>query len=165
MGFTFVLDRDTGTPLFPVHEMPVPRSNVPREETSPTQPYPIKPLPLVRQSLTEADLTNITPEARQFALKEFAKYIAGPIYTPPSLQGTLTIPGHMGGSEWHGGIVRPDAERAVRQRERRADHQPAQAGSRSARRQRTGSPSGWDARSTRRHVWLVTARSGRGFHP
>ena len=107
MGFTFVLDRDTGTPLFPVHEMPVPRSNVPREETSPTQPYPIKPLPLVRQSLAEADLTNITPEARQFALKEFAKYIAGPMYTPPTLQGTLTIPGHMGGSEWHGASFDP----------------------------------------------------------
>ena len=107
MGFTFVLDRDTGTPLFPVHEMPVPRSNVPREETSPTQPYPIKPLPLVRQSLAEADLTNITPEARQFALKEFTKYIAGPMYTPPTLQGTLTIPGHMGGSEWHGASFDP----------------------------------------------------------
>ncbi len=107
MGFTFVLDRDTGTPLFPVHEMPVPRSHVPREETAPTQPYPIKPLPLVRQSLSEADLTNITPEARQFALKEFAKYIAGPIYTPPTLQGTLTTPGHMGGAEWHGASFDP----------------------------------------------------------
>ena len=107
MGFTFVLDRDTGTPLFPVHETPVPRSTVPREETAPTQPYPVKPLPLVRQSLTEADLTNITPEARQFALKEFAKYVAGPMYTPPTLQGTLTAPGHMGGSEWHGASFDP----------------------------------------------------------
>ena len=107
MGFTFVLDRDTGTPVFPVHELAVPRSNVPREETSPTQPYPVKPPPLVRQSLTEADVTNITPEARQFALKEFSKYIAGPMYTPPTLQGTLTIPGHMGGSEWHGASFDP----------------------------------------------------------
>ena len=77
------------------------------EETSPTQPYPLKPLPLARQSLAEADLTNITPEARQFALKEFAKYVAGPMYTPPTLQGTLTIPGHMGGSEWHGASFDP----------------------------------------------------------
>ena len=140
MGFTFVLDRDTGTPLFPVHEMPVPRSNVPREETSPTQPYPIKPLPLVRQSLAEADLTNITPEARQFALKEFAKYIAGPMYTPPTSAGDADHTGSHGRIGMARRIVRPDAERAVRQRERRADHQPAQAGSRSARRQRTGSP-------------------------
>jgi quinoprotein glucose dehydrogenase len=107
MGFTFVLDRDTGTPLFPVHELPVPRSNVPREATSPTQPYPVTPLPLVRQSLTEADLTNITPESRQFALKEFRKYIAGPMFTPPTLQGTLTTPGHMGGAEWHGASFDP----------------------------------------------------------
>ena len=64
MGFTFVLDRDTGTPLFPVHEMPVPRSNVPRRGDVADAAIPIKPLPLVRQSLTEADLTNITPEAR-----------------------------------------------------------------------------------------------------
>jgi quinoprotein glucose dehydrogenase len=107
MGFTFVLDRDTGTPVFPVHELSVPRSTVPREETSPTQPYPVKPPPLVRQSLAEADLTNITPETRQFALREFSKYVAGPMYTPPTLQGTLTIPGHMGGSEWHGGSFDP----------------------------------------------------------
>jgi quinoprotein glucose dehydrogenase len=107
MGFTFVLDRETGTPVFPVHELRVPRSNVPREETSPTQPYPVRPLPLVRQSLSEADLTNITPEARQFALNEYSKYVAGPMYTPPTLQGTLTIPGHMGGSEWHGAAFDP----------------------------------------------------------
>lgn len=107
MGFTFVLDRDTGEPLFPVHEIPVPRSNVPGEETWPTQPFPLKPPPLVRQSLTEAGLTNITPEAHQHALREFRKYISGSIYTPPSLQGTLTTPGHLGGSEWHGASFDP----------------------------------------------------------
>ena len=102
MGLTFVLDRDTGQPLFPVQEVPVPQSNVPGEETSPTQLFPLKPPPLVRQSLTEADLTNITPEARAYALKEFRKYQSGSIYSPPSLQGTLTTPGHLGGAEWHG---------------------------------------------------------------
>jgi quinoprotein glucose dehydrogenase len=102
MGFTFVLDRDTGQPLFPVQEVPVPRSTVPGEEASPTQPFPLKPPPLVRQSLTEADLTNITPEARAYVLKEFRKYVSGPIYTPPTLQGTITTPGHLGGAEWHG---------------------------------------------------------------
>ncbi|CAN5806318.1 hypothetical protein BH24ACI4_BH24ACI4_04700 [soil metagenome] len=107
MGFTFVLDRDTGEPLFPVHELPVPRSTVPGEETWPTQPVPVKPPPLVRQAITEADLTNITPEARELALKEFRKYVSGPLYTPPTLQGTLTMPGHLGGSEWHGGAFDP----------------------------------------------------------
>ena len=107
MGLTFVLDRDTGQPLFPVQEVSVPGSTVPGEETSPTQLIPLKPQALVRQSLTEADLTNITPEARAYALKEFRKYLSGPIYTPPSLQGTITTPGHLGGAEWHGGSFDP----------------------------------------------------------
>jgi quinoprotein glucose dehydrogenase len=107
MGFTFVLDRDTGQPLFPVQEVPVPRSTVPGEETWPTQLIPLKPQPLVRQALTEADLTRITPDARDYALKEFRRYRSGPIYTPPTLQGTITTPGHLGGAEWHGGSFDP----------------------------------------------------------
>ena len=107
MGLTFVLDRETGEPLFPVYERPVPRSNVPGDEAWPTQPFPLKPPPLVRQSLTEADLTNITPEARRNALTQFRKYVSGSIYTPPTLQGTLTQPGHLGGSQWHGGSFDP----------------------------------------------------------
>ena len=107
MGFTFVLDRDTGKPLFPVHEVPVPASTVPGEETAATQLMPLKPQPLVRQALTESDLTNITPESRAYALAQFRKYRSGPIFTPPSLQGTLTTPGHLGGMEWHGGSFDP----------------------------------------------------------
>ena len=107
MGFTFVLDRETGQSLFPVQEVPVPASTVPGEETAPTQPIPLRPPPLVRQSLNEADLTNITPEAHGHALKEFKKYVSGSIYTPPSLQGTITTPGHLGGSEWHGASFDP----------------------------------------------------------
>ena len=107
MGFTFVLDRDTGKPLFPVQEVPVPRSTVPGEETAPTQIVPLKPQPLVRQTVTEADLTNITPEARAQALRDFRRYLSGPIYTPPSLQGTITTPGHLGGAEWHGASFDP----------------------------------------------------------
>jgi glucose dehydrogenase len=107
MGFTFVLDRDTGTPLFPVADVPVPRSTMPGEETAPTQLVPLKPQPLVRQTLTEADLTSITPEARAQALRDFRRYLSGPIYTPPSLQGTITTPGHLGGSEWHGASFDP----------------------------------------------------------
>ncbi|HEX6071026.1 MAG TPA: family 16 glycoside hydrolase, partial [Longimicrobiaceae bacterium] len=102
MGYTFVLDRETGEPLFPVEEVPVPPSDVPGEEAWPTQPVPLKPAPLVRQSLTEADLTGITPEARASALEQFRRYRSGAIYTPPSLQGTITTPGHLGGVEWHG---------------------------------------------------------------
>jgi quinoprotein glucose dehydrogenase len=103
MGLAFVLDRDTGEPIFPVQDVPAPRSDVPGEEAWPAQPIPLKPPPLVRQSITEADLTNITPQAREYALQEFRKYRSGSLYTPPSLQGTLTMPGHLGGAQWHGG--------------------------------------------------------------
>ncbi len=107
MGFTFVLDRETGEPLFPVHEVPVPRSTIPGEETWPTQPIPSLPRSLVRQAVTEADLTAITPEARAFVLKEFRRYIAGGLYTPPSLQGTIMTPGWFGGVEWGGASFDP----------------------------------------------------------
>ncbi len=107
MGFTFVLDRDTGEPLFPVQEVAVPKSTVPGEEASPTQVIPLKPRPLVRQSLTEADLTNISPESHAYALTQYRQYLSGSIYTPPSLQGTITTPGHLGGAEWHGASFDP----------------------------------------------------------
>ncbi|HEY3455705.1 MAG TPA: family 16 glycoside hydrolase [Bryobacteraceae bacterium] len=107
MGLVFVLDRDTGEPIFPVQDVPVPRSDVPGEETWPTQPIPLKPPPLVRQAITEADLTNVTPEAHEYALHEFRKYRSGSIYNPPSLRGTITMPGHLGGAEWHGGSFDP----------------------------------------------------------
>lgn len=107
MGLTFVLDRDTGEPLFPVVELPVPKSNVPGEVAAPTQPFPLLPPPLVRLRTNEADLTNITPAARGRALAEFRKYQAGRLYTPPSLQGTLTTPGFFGGVEWGGGAFNP----------------------------------------------------------
>lgn len=107
MGFTFVLDRDTGKPLFPVAEVQVPRSTVPGEATAPMQLVPLMPPPLVRQTLTEADLTNVTPEARAQALRDFRRYLSGPIYTPPSLQGTITTPGHLGGAQWHGASFDP----------------------------------------------------------
>jgi glucose dehydrogenase len=107
MGFVFVLDRDTGEPLFPVQEVAVPPSTVPGEEAWATQLIPLKPRPLVRQSLSEADLTNITPESHAYALKQFRQYVSGSIYTPPSLQGTITTPGHLGGAEWHGASFDP----------------------------------------------------------
>jgi len=107
MGLTFVLDRDTGKPLFPVQEVPVPASTVPGEEAWPTQPFPLKPPPLVRLSLDEADLTSVTPESRATALEQFRKYETGFIYTPPSLRGLITTPSHQGGVEWGGASFDP----------------------------------------------------------
>lgn len=107
MGLTFVLHRDTGKPIFPVQEIPVPPSTVPGEEAWPTQPFPLKPPPLVRLSLDEADLTGVTPESRAWALEQFRKYETGYIYTPPSLRGTITTPSHQGGVEWGGASFDP----------------------------------------------------------
>lgn len=107
MGLTFVLDRETGRPLFPTEEMAVPASSIEGEETWPTQPIPAKPLPLGALGVNESDLTNISPGARAAALKKFRKYLPGAFYTPPSEIGTLTSPGLYGGVEWHGGSFDP----------------------------------------------------------
>ncbi|MDG2256750.1 MAG: DUF1080 domain-containing protein [Opitutaceae bacterium] len=107
MGLTFVLDRDTGKPLFPTPEIPVPSSKIAGEYTSSTQPIPLKPAPLGRLGISEADLTNISPEARAHALKEFARYDSGTLYTPPSERGVITSPGLFGGVEWHGASFDP----------------------------------------------------------
>ncbi len=107
MGLTFVLDRDTGTPIFPVEERPVPASKVPGEEAWPTQPFPSKPPPLVRLGIFEADLSNVTPESHTAALELFRQHETGHLYTPASLRGTITTPGHQGGVEWGGGAFDP----------------------------------------------------------
>lgn len=106
-GLIFVLDRDTGDPVFPVVELPVPASKVPGEEAWPTQPFPLLPPPLVRLELHESDLTNITPESHAYALEQFRKYETGFLYTPASVAGTITTPGHLGGLQWHGGAFDP----------------------------------------------------------
>lgn len=107
MGLTYVLDRETGEPIFPIEELPTPPSTIDGEEAWPTQPMPLKPPPLNPLSLTEANLTNISPEANAYAKKKFAEYVSGPIYTAASERGTLTTPGFFGGVEWHGGSYDP----------------------------------------------------------
>ncbi|MDX1566949.1 MAG: PQQ-binding-like beta-propeller repeat protein [Longimicrobiales bacterium] len=107
-GFVFVLDRETGEPLFPVEERPVPPSDVPGEEAWPTQPFATHPEPFVRQSLVEADLTDVTPQAHRQALERFEDLRVGPIFTPPSLEGTLFRPGTWGGAEWNGSAYDPE---------------------------------------------------------
>ena len=108
MGLTFVLDRETGEPIFPVEERAVPASDVPGEEAWPTQPFPTKPPPLNRLALYESDLTNISPASRNYVLEKFSQHRTGSLYTPASLEGTITTPGHQGGAEWGGGAFDPD---------------------------------------------------------
>lgn len=108
MPIMFVLDRDTGEPVFPVVDMPVPSfKGVPGEEPVPTQPWPLKPPPLVRTAMYEADITDITPESHANVLEQFRKHRTGPVYTPASIEGTITTPGHHGSVEWPGGAYDP----------------------------------------------------------
>lgn len=102
-GFLFLLDRETGQPLFPVEERKVPPSYVPGEQAWPTQPFPLKPAPYSRQHMTEADLTSYSPAAHDSLLKKFRSLRYEGLFTPPDLKGTLMIPGTRGGSNWGGG--------------------------------------------------------------
>ena len=106
-GFVFLLDRESGRPLFEVEERPVPASDVPGEAAWPTQPYPVKPPPFAAQSLTEDNVTNIGEENRRFVLEQLRKIRGGPAYNPPSLQGTVVIPGFHGGATWSGASFDP----------------------------------------------------------
>ncbi len=111
-GFIFVLDRDTGIPVFPVEERPVPKSDVPGEEAWPTQPFPLKPASVSRHHLTVEDLTPFPDEPERAALRE--KFLSARhegLFTPPSTRGTVVSPGHNGGPLWGGGAFDPRTSR------------------------------------------------------
>jgi quinoprotein glucose dehydrogenase len=101
-GFLYVLNRDTGKPVFPVEERPVPQSDVPGETTSPTQPFPTAPPAFTLQHLTPDDAWGPTSADRDFCRAEIAKLRNDGIFTPPSTQGTLAAPGNLGGMTWSG---------------------------------------------------------------
>ena len=101
-GFLYVLNRDTGVPVFPVEERPVPPSDVPGETASPTQPIPSAPPALTLQHLTADQAWGPTSADRDFCRAEIAKLRNDGIFTPPSVQGTLAVPGNLGGMTWSG---------------------------------------------------------------
>ncbi len=104
-GLVFMLESETGKPIYPIEERPVPSSTMSDESTWPTQPFPVKPLPLTRTSFDSTIITDISPEAHDFIKAEASKYSWGGIYQPPSLQGIIQLPGFRGGAEWSGGAV------------------------------------------------------------
>ena len=106
-GFVFVLDRVTGRPLFPVEERPVPASTLPGEAASPTQPIPLRPPPLVRQQITRAELSAVTPDSQRQCAALFDQAVTGRLFTPPGLALTLTFPGTLGGATWSGTAFDP----------------------------------------------------------
>ena len=106
-GYIFTFDRATGKPVWPIVETPVPPSDVPGEKASPTQPVPSKPAPFEYQGVTVDDLADFTPEVRALAMKAIEPFKTGPLYTPPSVQGTIARPGATGGGNWQGAAVDP----------------------------------------------------------
>lgn len=110
-GYLFVLNRENGQPVFPVEERPVPKSDVAGESASPTQPFPVAPPPLAPQQASVNDAWGPTPSDLEFCRKAFAFLRNEGIFTPPSLQGTLTVPGNLGGMTWSGYAF--DAQRGI----------------------------------------------------
>ena len=106
-GLVFLLDRDTGKPLFPVEERPVPASDLEGEASWPTQPVPLKPPPFLRQAFTEQEITDLSSEAHEFVLRRFQQTRGRKIFTPPSREGTIVFPGFHGGANWSGASFDP----------------------------------------------------------
>ena len=113
-AFTFVFDRVTGQPVWPIEERPVPQTDVPGEQTAATQPFPTKPAPFDRQGVTNDDLIDLTPELFEEAKKLASNFRMGPLFTPPSLieengtKGTLVLPGSTGGANWPSAAADPE---------------------------------------------------------
>ena len=113
-GWTYVFDRVTGEPVWPIEERPVAPSDIPGERAAPTQPFPTKPAPFERQGVVIDHLIDFTPELRAEAVEEASHYKMGPIFTPPSLykeggtRGTPQLPGAGGGANWSGAGIDPE---------------------------------------------------------
>ena len=112
-AFTYVFDRVTGEPVWPIEERPVAQSTVPGEQTSPTQPFPTRPPPFDRQGVSIDGLIDFTPELRAEAVELVNEFVYGPIFEPITAegdgkQGTIIMPGAGGGANWHGAAVDPE---------------------------------------------------------
>jgi quinoprotein glucose dehydrogenase len=109
-GNLFVLNRETGAPVFKIEERPVPQSDALEEKTSPTQPFPVAPPPLARQQLSASDAWGITDGERSACHDRLAGLRSEGIFTPPSVGGTVAMPGNVGGMNWSSGAWDPQRE-------------------------------------------------------
>lgn len=115
-SFIYTFDRETGEPIWPIEERPVPAGDVPREWYSVTQPFPTRPAAFDRQGFTEADLIDFTPELRALALEAIEGFRLSPnVFTPPALtegpdgtRGLLSLPSSTGGANWEGSAMDPE---------------------------------------------------------
>ena len=106
-GYVFLFDRETGRPLFDIEDKAVPASDVPGEHAWPTQPIPVKPPPFAEQLFDETNVTDIGAANRESVLAQLRKVRRGPAFNPPSLEGTVVIPGFHGGANWSGASFDP----------------------------------------------------------
>ncbi len=111
-GLTFVFDRRTGEPVWPIDEVAVAQSDVPGEQTAATQPIPSLPEPFGRTGVTYDQLNDLTPEIHAEVQRMVSGYTLGPLYTPPTLVneengGTIVLPGSAGGANWQGAVADP----------------------------------------------------------
>jgi len=113
-GWCYVFDRETGEPVWPIDERPVPSSTVPGEKTSPTQPFPTWPLAYAGQGSHDDELIDFTPQLRAEAIELLKPFTRGPLFTPPTLtirggnQGTIQRPSLGGALNWNGGAFDPE---------------------------------------------------------
>ena len=114
-AFAYVLNRETGEPVWPIEERAVPQSTVPGEKSSPTQPFPTKPAAFDYQGLTEDDLIDFTPELLKEAKEIFSQYAPSPLFAPPTVDGVgkpvIQLPGDGGGVNWQGAAFDPETDR------------------------------------------------------
>src|SRR5947209_16004474 len=101
-GYAYVFDRVSGAPVWPIEERPVPASDVDGEHAWPTQPVPTKPPAYSAQGASLDDAFDLTPALKIAAQEQLKKFQIGPLFTPPSLQGTVQRPGIIGGANWGG---------------------------------------------------------------
>ena len=106
-GYVFLFDRETGKPLFEIHDQPVPGSDIEGELAAKTQPIPVKPPPFAAQFLDETNITNIGEVNRESVLQQLRAIRSGPAFIPPSKQGSVVIPGYPGGANWSGASFDP----------------------------------------------------------
>jgi quinoprotein glucose dehydrogenase len=107
-GFTYVFDRVTGEPVFPIEEVKVAASEIPGESAWPTQPRPVKPPPYARQSMTADELGDVRPETRAYCEKLIQGAVFGSLFTPIGFKPTVLFPGTNGGANWGGASFDPE---------------------------------------------------------
>ncbi len=113
MGHLFVLDRVTGEPLFPVEEIPVPKSQMPGEFSSPTQPFPPKAFRLAMTRMDENNVTDLNPAATAKVLEDLKSMVTGDMFIPPGFTNSTVLPQFNGGCEWGGAAFDPESNTVI----------------------------------------------------